>query len=194
MVIHERIRMTPAEFRQLPETNEPTELIYGELIVSPTPVNNYQADVGEIHFFLKQLEKQKPDMGQVVVSPMDVWLDEHCVQPDVFWVSKPESRCKLGEDGYWYGAPDLVVEVLSPSTAHKDRGVKFDLYQQYGVREYWLADPDGQYIEVFRLENGKFERLGAFGIGQSFTSVVLSGITIQVDTLLGRSIGTRSPK
>lgn len=176
--------MTPAQFRQLPETTTPTELIHGELIVSPTPVNKHQADVGEIYFFLKQLQKQKPEMGQAIVSPMDVWLDDDCVQPDVFWVSKPESKCKLGDDGYWYGAPDLVVEVLSPSTAHKDRGVKFDLYEKYGVREYWLTDPDGQYIEVYRLNDGKFERLGAYGIGQSFVSMVLAGLNVSIDTLL----------
>jgi Uma2 family endonuclease len=184
MATLERIYMTPAQFRQLPETTVPTELIQGELIVSPTPVNKHQADVGEIYFFLKQLQKQKPDMGQAIVSPMDVWLDDHCVQPDVFWVSAPESKCKLGDDGYWYGAPDLVVEVLSPSTAKKDRGVKFDLYQRHGVHEYWLTDPDGQYIEVYRLENGKFERLGVFGLGQSFVSVVLSDLVITIDTLL----------
>ncbi len=180
----ERIRMSPAEFRGLPETNEPTELINGELIVSPTPVNKHQAIVGEIHFFLKQVAKQNPAAGQVIVAPMDVWLDDNCVQPDVFWVSQPDSLCKLGDDGYWYGAPDLAVEVLSPSTAHKDRGVKFDLYQKYGVREYWLADPDGQYIEVFRRENEMLSRVGAFGIGEAFISTVLSGITISIDTLL----------
>jgi Uma2 family endonuclease len=184
MATLERIHMTPAQFRQLPETNEPTELINGELIVSPTPVNKHQGIVGESYFFLKGLAKQNPDLGQVIVSPMDVWLGENCVQPDVFWVSKPQSLCKLGEDGYWYGAPDLVIEVLSPSTAHKDRGIKFDLYEKHGVREYWLFDPDGRYIEVFRLLNGRFERLGAFGVGQSFSSAVLANIEIQVDMLL----------
>jgi Uma2 family endonuclease len=184
MATLERIYMTPAEFRKLPESNEPRELINGELIVSPTPVNKHQEDVGEIHFFLKQLAKTNPDSGQVILSPMDVWLGDNNVQPDVFWVSKPESLCKLGDDGYWYGAPDLIVEVLSPSTAHKDRGVKFDLYQQYGVREYWLVDPDGQYIEVYLLEDGKFSRLGAFGLGQSFNSMVLSNLSISVEALL----------
>lgn len=184
MVAPTYTRVTPTEFRQLEETTQPTELIDGVIIVSPTPVNRHQEIVGETYFLLKQLSKQNQSVGKAIVAPMDVWLGENCLQPDVFWVSQPESHCKLGEDGYWYGAPDLVVEVLSPSTAHKDRDKKFNLYQEYGVREYWLIDPDGQYIEVYRLQNGKFARLGAFGLGQNFVSDVLNGITIQVDVLV----------
>lgn len=183
MVAPAHTRVTPEAFRQLGETIQPTELIDGEIIVSPTPVNRHQEIVGETYFFLKQLSKQNLSHGKAVVAPMDVWLGDNCLQPDVFWVSEPESRCKLGEDGYWYGAPDLVVEVLSPSTAHKDRDKKFKLYQEFGVREYWLADPDGQYIEVYRLEDGAFKRLGAFGLGQSFVSSVL-GVTVHIDALL----------
>lgn len=81
-----------------------------------------------------------------------------------------QSPCRLGEDGYWYGAPDLVVEVLSPSTAHKDRGVKFDLYEKHGVREYWLVDPEGRYVEVYRREGERFDRAGVFAAGQSWAA------------------------
>lgn len=184
MATPERIRMTVEEFKQLPETNLPTELIDGEVIVSPTPVYRHQEIVGDTYYFLKQISIQNPALGRAVVAPMDVWLGEDCVQPDGFWVSGPESRCKLGEDGYWYGAPDLVVEVLSPSTAYRDRRTKFNLYQQHGVREYWLADPEGQYVEVFILENGKFVRQGAFGKDDSFVSPVLGGLNINVVELL----------
>jgi Uma2 family endonuclease len=183
MATIERVRMTPAEFKQLGETVQPTELIDGEVIVSPTPRNIHQESVGETYFFLKQLSRQNPAAGRAVIAPMDVWLGEDCVQPDVFWVSGEGSQCKLGEDGYWYGAPDLVVEVLSPSTAHRDRGVKFDLYEKHGVREYWLADPDGQYIEVYGRENERFVRVGVFTGEQTFSSTVL-GVNVNVGTLL----------
>lgn len=172
--------MTVEEFKQLPETNQPTELIDGELIVMPAPKDDHQKLILPIGSYLKHIVPG----GEIRVAPTDVWLDEDCVQPDVFWVSGPESRCKLGEDGYWYGAPDLVVEVLSPSTAYRDRRTKFNLYQHHGVREYWLADPDGEYFEVYGLENGIFVRRGVFGKGDAFVSVVLSGATVSVSDLL----------
>lgn len=184
MATIERVRMTPTEFRQLGETAQPTELIDGEVIVSPTPVTKHQRIVGRIFVLLDHLITAGSLYGEAVVSPMDVWLDDNCVQPDVFWVSGAESKCKLGEDGYWYGAPDLVVEVLSPSTAHKDRRVKFDMYEKHGVREYWLIDPDGQYMEIFVREGEKLARMGAFGLGEAFVSNVLGGVSIDAAALL----------
>ena len=148
--------------------------------MSPAPKDDHQKLILPIGSYLRQ----RVPGGEVRVAPTDVWLGEDCVQPDVFWVNGPESKCKLGGDGYWYGAPDLVIEVLSPSTAYRDRRTKFNPYQQYGVGEYWLADPEGEYFEVYVLENGSFARQGAFGKGDVFVSVVLSNMTIAVSDLL----------
>jgi Uma2 family endonuclease len=102
-------------------------------------------------------------------------------EPDLFWVSPDNTSCVLEPNGnYWHGAPDLVIEVLSPSTAYRDRGIKFDTYQQYGVREYWLVDPEGRYAEIYALLDGKFQRKGVFSPGQPFASAVLGGISIDV--------------
>ncbi|MEO0563414.1 MAG: Uma2 family endonuclease, partial [Chloroflexota bacterium] len=84
---------------------------------------------------------------------------------------------------YWHGAPDLVIEVLSPSTAARDRGVKFDHYETAGVREYWLIDPMGLFVEVYTLKDGTFERAGLYERGVSFQSAVL-GKAVPVDVLL----------
>ena len=174
-----RTRMTAAEFKQLPENGELIELLDGEIVMSPTPKYKHQ----RLIFPLARLLDQLTDRGTVVLSPMDVYLDnENVVQPDVFWVSGPESLCQLGDDDYWHGAPDLVVEVLSPGTALRDKTVKFDLYEKHGVREYWLIDPDAQYIEVWRLESGTFRRVGVFGPADKFESSVLSQI-IEVSRL-----------
>ena len=173
-----RTRMTLDEFNALPESLEPIELIDGELIVSPTPKYKHQNAAGNAFVLLKQFPQ-----GTAVVSPMDVYLgDENVVEPDVFWVSAENSLCKLGDDGYWHGAPDLVVEVLSPSTALRDHGVKFDLYEQYGTREYWLIDPEGAFVEVFRRQNDAFVRFGVFGRDDSFALGVLPDIVIRVST------------
>jgi Uma2 family endonuclease len=175
-----RTRMTLDEFKALPESMEHNELIEGELIGSPTPKYKHQNAAGNTATELKQRVPQ----GKVVIAPMDVYLDdENVVEPDVFWVSGENSLCKLGEDGYWHGAPDLVIEVLSPSTALYDHGVKFKLYERFGTHEYWLIDPEGEFVEVFRRQDDTFVRFGVFGRDASFALSVLPDVTIQVSTL-----------
>jgi len=175
-----RTRTTLEEFLALPESLDHIELIDGELIMSPAPKQKHQNTVLNTAIDLKN----RLPSGKVVISPMDVHLDdENVVQPDVFWVSGVNSLCKLGEDGWWHGAPDLVVEVLSSSTARRDHGAKFALYEQFGTREYWLLDPEGEFVEVFRRENGALVRFGVFGIGDTFALSVLPDIEIRVASL-----------
>jgi Uma2 family endonuclease len=162
--------MTAEEFLALPETNERIELIDGEVIVSPAPELNHQDTVGAASLFLSAL----PVEGKVYLAPTDVHLDTGIVvQPDLVWIAA-ESLCQPVEGKYLRGAPDLIIEVLSPGTAVRDRGRKFDLYEAYGVREYWLVDPAGRYVEVYRRNETKFERVGLFSAGKSLTSVVLN--------------------
>ena len=171
-----RERITIEEFLKLPETNTPTELIHGVLIVSPAPIHVHQRIIGKLFLYLSQVTGKTTMGGEVVVSPSDVHLDEeNVVQPDVFWVSGSESRCQLGDDGYWHGAPDLVIEVLSPSTARRDRIEKFKLYEAHGVREYWLVDPEAQLVEVFEAEDDRFQNRRAFGPDDTFESALLGG-------------------
>ncbi len=168
------------EFLALPETMQITELINGEVVVTP-PKDEHQVAVGSTYFELRQLVKS----GTFRFAPTGVHLDDqNFVEPDIFWVADTNENCQLGEDGYWHGAPDLIVEVLSPSTARRDRDTKFELYQRSGVREYWLVEPYGEFIEVYCLREGKFERQGFYGLGEQFTSPVLSGASFSVDTLL----------
>ena len=172
--------MTADEFMAQPESMEHVELIAGELIMSPTPKYKHQS----ISLNSAVELKGKTPHGTVVISPMDVHLDEeNVVQPDVFWVSGADSLCELGDDGYWHGAPDLVVEVLSPSTALRDHGVKFGLYERFGTREYWLTDPEGEFVEVFHREGDMLRRFGAFGRNDAFALGVLPHVTVQVSAL-----------
>jgi Uma2 family endonuclease len=148
------LRITTADYDQLPETSQPTELIDGEIVMAPAP-NIYHQKIAFniIRFFVKSLEGE----GEVYFSPIDVRLDEHnIVQPDVMWVSGPDSLCQRDSDGTrWYGGPDLVCEILSPSTAKHDKGEKFALYEKHGVKEYWLLDPVNQWIEVYTRQEEK---------------------------------------
>ncbi|MBI5666896.1 MAG: Uma2 family endonuclease [Chloroflexi bacterium] len=177
----ERTRMTTEEYFALPETTQPMELINGELIVSPAPVPRHQGITGNTYYVVRNLTKTIG--GTVYMAPIDVYLDEGQVpQPDVVYLA-PDSRCQV-TDKRLVGPPDLVVEVFSPGSVRKDKLDKFELYERYGVREYWMIDPLEQYIEVYRRDGETLLWQGVYGPGQTFTSTVLAGATIVVDDLL----------
>lgn len=178
-----RTRMTAAEYLQLPESNLPMELINGEIITMPAPKNKHQGiSLNAVQLLLRVA----PAGGTIRYSPCDVRLDaRNVVQPDVFWVSGPESKARLGKDDIWEGAPDLVIEILWAGTSRRDRRDKFRLYQKHGVREYWLVDPDGEYVEVYALVKGKFQRQGVYGPEDTFESAVPGGAKIEVKGIFG---------
>lgn len=158
-LINETTKLTVAEFMQREESNLPIELLDGEIIMRPTPRFQHQRILGNLFMLLKSLLKG----GHLLYAPMDMHLSEYdSVQPDLFWVAPDNTACQLVE-GYWYGPPTLVIEILSPSTALRDRREKYELYEQAEVREYWLVDPDARMVEVYRLGEGRFTRQGVFG-------------------------------
>jgi Uma2 family endonuclease len=178
----EKTRVTVEEFLKLPETSEKVELIDGEIIVSPAPVHKHQIVEGFMYVYLFSITR-----GKWLLAEMDVHIGGVVVNPDIFWVRRDSTTCVLKDDGYWHGAPDLVVEILSPSTAHRDRGEKYDLYEQYGVREYWLVDAEALIVEVYVREGDKFARRGVFGVGQTFASAAL-GVPIDIGAMLGELV------
>lgn len=180
MVFQTRQRMTAEEYRQLPETSQRMELIEGELIVSPSVVTGHQRAVGNTYYILR--DDDVPP-GEAFMAPLDVYFDdENVFQPDVFWVAKDNDRC-VERDGYFYGPPDLVIEVLLPSTARYDKTVKFLVYEKYGVREYWLADPKRKTVEVWRRGEEEFTLLDIYSATDTFVSVVLGDKPITLATI-----------
>jgi Uma2 family endonuclease len=158
---------TSAKFLALPETMTPTQLIDGDIIVSPSPVPKHQKKIGRLYQLVDRL---KPN-GEIILAPMDVELDEHNMfQPDIFWVAE-NGNCIETETGY-QGAPDLVIEVLSDSTARFDRGKKFRKYQEHGVREYWIVGEG--VLEVWVLQANHLVQHGDYGEGDTFHSPVLN--------------------
>jgi Uma2 family endonuclease len=161
-------RMTATEYFQLPETLLPTELINGDLLEMPAPVPNHQRFSGRVY---KVVDYLKPN-GEVFYAPADIYLDEiNIVQPDIFWIAE-NGKCIEGEK-YFRGAPDLVVEVLSPGTTLLDKRDKFLLYEKYGVREYWMLHPTEHYAEIWQLQAAKFVFMGVFGADDTFASSIL---------------------
>lgn len=171
-------RMTAAEFLALPETTQPTELLDGVMIVSPSPVPSHQRSSRKVEYLVEEL---KPN-GEVFHAPMDLYLDNaNTPQPDIIWIAE-NSRCVVGEK-YLQGPPELIVEIFSPSTELKDRKDKFNLYQRFAIPEYWMVDPELEFIEVYVLENGLYKRLGVFEPGETFVSPVLGGKTVDVSRI-----------
>jgi len=184
----EKTRMTVEEFMQLAETSQKMELINGELItygadsMSPAAKDMYEELISVIMVYLSQFVPAR----ELRVSRTDIHIDgKNIVQPDILWASSKTAQCIRKEDGYLHGPPDLIVEVLSPSTAVRDKRDKFNIYEASGVREYWMVEYDAVLVEVHVLIDEKFERRGAFGKDDVFTSSVLDS-TISVNALLGR--------
>ena len=144
----EKDRYTYADYQQLPE-GAPYELIHGHLVMSPSPTFQHQNLVLLLASALRDYA-QEGTGGKISIAPMDVRLaDDTVVQPDVLYVS-PDRADRIGEQEI-DGAPDLVMEVVSPSTSHRDVFDKKRLYETHGVREYWIVDPDSETVEVHTL-------------------------------------------
>jgi Uma2 family endonuclease len=158
------------------------ELRYGVVREPPAPFWSHQLVVLHIAGGLIS-HVEAFDLGLVNVAPIDVVLDEAAnliVQPDILFVSK--ARQAIVRDQVW-GAPDLVVEVLSPGTEHYDRGEKIELYRRYGVRECWLVDLRQAHIAIVDLTaDPPAERIAA--AGQCLRSAVLPDLIAQAFTLL----------
>ena len=174
-------RWTYDDLREMPETMERYEIIDGVLYMSPSAhVLRHQVTVGNLHFVLSGWVREH-DLGKVYLSPADVVISPgRVVQPDLFFIAKDRLHIV---DAYVDGAPDLAVEVISPSSVDYDRKTKIDLYQEIGVREYWLVDPEDQSVEVFVLREGRYEQLGRFRPGEQVRSVLLEGFSVEVEPI-----------
>ena len=158
------------------ETLERQELEWGTMVrEAPGPSYGHQSAVTELTVLLA-LHVRAHDLGRVVVSPIDVVLDAEralVVQPDLVFVSN--ERLSIIRNQIW-GAPDLVVEVLSASTRTRDRTKKVGWYRHYGVRECWIVDPPSQRIEIHELGGRRVRR---FGPRRQVRSSVLPDLTIR---------------
>jgi Uma2 family endonuclease len=147
-------RMTAEQFFQFAPDDQKAELIDGVLRMAPPPLDSHE----RVQTFLLRLIAEFVeinDLGEVRGSRTAVRLDEYqTYEPDVLFISRP--RTNIIEERGVFGAPDLVVEVLSASTAAYDRGAKFKVYEQAGVQELWLIDPYGPVgTEYFQREGNR---------------------------------------
>jgi len=174
-------RMTYAEYRAMADDGKRYELVEGVLREMPSPTTIHQRILGLL-FTILHLYVVDNKLGEVFVAPLDVHLtDELVYQPDVLFVAK-DGKAQVTERDV-SGAPDLVVEIVSPASRNMDRKEKAGNYAEHGVKEYWLVYPEATLIEVFGLRDGKFQMLGRYGEGETLRSEVLAGLEFVTDTV-----------
>lgn len=166
------------------KTDELMELIRGKIFkMSPGPRRRHQQVLGKLH--LLTAPGIKPPC-EIYLAPFDVYLvhpgedwreTRNILQPDICIICDPE---KLHERGCC-GAPDLVVEILSPGTAGKDLGPKRDLYQEYGVKELWIIHPTEETVVIHVLQDGEYHILPILARGQTLKSPTFPQLTFLVD-------------
>ena len=178
MATNTQARLTYQDYFDLPESDDRYELIDGELYIVPAPVPEHQDFLGELYVVIRAFVRENR-LGRVFFAPLDVVLSEDDVlQPDLIFVSSERPHVITNRNVM--GAPDLVVEVLSPSTAQRDKTLKRKMYAKFGVREYWIADIVGRTIEVNVSSGDKFEVMGVYGEGDTFESPLLPGLEVNV--------------
>ena len=157
------------------------ELINGRLEEMPAPGFEHQ-DVLTLLLIKMRGYTDKKDLGKVLPAPFDVILsDTVVVQPDIVFISK--KNLKNVERGRLFGTPDLVVEIVSPSSYYRDRYEKFALYEKHGVKEYWIVLPGERVIEVWCLKDGKYTLHSIAAEKGEVNSCVLKGLKVKVEEI-----------
>ena len=172
-----RLKFTYQDYRTAPEDRR-YELHDGDLLLVPSPVTYHQRILLRLTRILDRFV-QSQGIGEVFIAPYDVVLSDYdVVQPDILFVSNERAHIVTPEN--IRGGPDLVVEVLSPSTAERDLGYKRTLYARHGVGEYWIVDPGARTVEVLKLEGEEYVRHRLFGQEDDLLSPAMPGLPIQL--------------
>ena len=174
-MLKEKIRLTYDDYLTLPEEKR-YELMEGELFMVPAPDFYHQIVSGNIELPLMEFVKKR-NLGIVAYAPVDVVLSpEDVLQPDILFITR-ERRHIITKKNV-SGAPDLVIEILSPSTQERDKLVKRDIYSRYGVKEYWIVDPVGKNIEVMTVGSKGYTLHAIFLNDEVLTSPLIQGFSL----------------
>jgi Uma2 family endonuclease len=178
--------LTYEDLRGFPDDNLRRELIDGELFVTPSPIRRHQGVVVELTTALVLYRREHG--GDVYPAPMDVFFsDVNVVEPDLVFL---RSERLLGTDeAKIVVVPDLVVEVSSPSTRRTDLTRKRDLYERFGVAEYWFVDIEAERLEAYRLREGRYGRPEILQAGDVLTSPLLPDFALDLSTILASPSG-----
>lgn len=178
------IKYTVEDYLNVAESEtERYELLEGELVMVPAPSWFHQIISKRLFRALDDFVNRHV-LGEVQFAPLDVELSEHVVaQPDLIFLS--HARLDLVQEGRVRGAPDLVIEIFSPSTEQRDRTTKRTLYARHGVQEYWLVDPEAETIEVLALGDDGFNETRLYERSEALQSPTFPGLEIDLDEIFG---------
>ena len=176
---------TYEDYRNTPD-DERYELIDGELFMTAAPSVLHQIVQDNIGLQLNLFIRAN-NLGRLFYTATDVYLsDTNVVQPDLLFVSR--ARSQIMTYSVINGAPDLVVEILSPSTARHDKIRKRELYARFGAPEYWQADIDELTVTVLGLAGDDYEVTGVYGLGDTLTSPLLPGFRLDVNEIFDADV------
>lgn len=176
-------RFTYADLRDMPEDGRRYEVVQGVLCVSPAPKTRHQ----RISMSLSKLLGRAEDsgFGVALAAPTDVYLDdENGVQPDLVFVRSDHAAIIVEDDVR--GVPDLVVEILSPTTRTRDLGAKLRVYARFGVRVYWVVDPEAETVTVFGPGEGGYVQKAVLGHGEMLACDLFPGVEMPVAKVFAR--------
>ncbi len=173
-------KLTYEDYAKTPD-DERYELLDGELVFMPSPKEIHQMLLGRLFVALYTWAAERP-LGRVYVAPFDVVLsDTNTLQPDILFISS--ERSQIITEANVQGAPDLAIEIISPSDPNRDRVRKREIYERHGVGEYWLVDSDASNVTVLSLRDGSYLTVGIYGEGDTLTSPTLRGFTLDLSEL-----------
>jgi Uma2 family endonuclease len=172
-----RRKLGLSDYLKFPMDGRRHELLDGEEIVTPPPTVNHQRIVLNV---FRVIENRTLGRGEVLISPVGVVLAKHtALEPDILYISK--RRASIAKSDLVRGAPDLAVEVVSPSTQTLDRGRKREAYEAAGVREYWVVDPFARVVEIHVF--GRRRRARVYAAADAFRSPLLKSFLAPVADL-----------
>ncbi len=177
-------RMTYEEYLEGPEIKGRYDVIDGVLIMAPSPTRKHQEILGQLYHLLRNFLDEN-HFGNAFIAPLDVVVERDPLktrQPDLLFVSN--ERTEILQE-IVEGAPDLVVEILSPSNSRADIQDKLNDYVGLGVRECWLVSPEGRTVEVLIAAEGVWQRASLSGVGDSVISDVLEQFEVAVSDIFG---------
>lgn len=183
-------RLTYDDFLRFPEDGKRHELIDGVHYVTAAPTVGHQELLGRLYLAIGNFLVGRRHLGRVFLSPLDVVLSYYdVVEPDLLFVAGDQQD--ILTEANVQGPPALVVEILSPSTRRRDEGIKRKLFEEKGIREYWIVDPKGLRVTVFRRRaGGLFPRLMDLDAGHAavLETPLLPGFRLSIDDLFAPAV------
>ena len=176
-------KLTYEDYVHFPDDGRRHEILDGEHYVTAAPYPRHQAILGELYYWIRSFLGQNR-LGRVFFAPVDVLLSRHdIVQPDLLFISN--ERLTVLKEKNVQGAPDLVSEVLSPSTRRIDEGLKLNRYELLDVREYWTVDPSRNVVRVYRRAGDRLRKEAELtaAAGDRLTTALLPGLEIPLAEL-----------